>query len=402
MRPADFRPVLRPLLVTLLIQALVSGAAFSVPVLAPALAPAFEVPASWSGYYVAVVYLGATVASAATFQLLRRAGALGVTAMAALLTGLGLAALAPGLLLPAVLGALVAGLGYGLTNPAASEILARATPADGRALVFSLKQTGVPLGGMLAGALVPWLLEATGWQATLLIVAGACLVASVLVLTPGIRIDNPRPQVGGAGAAGAVRLVLGHRDLRRLAFASFGLAAMQLCVTAALVAHLVETAGYTLPAAGLLFALAQGAGVAGRILWGMVADITGSARRTFLLLCCGITAGAWALAFLDAGWPGWLVALLCLLVGGTSLAWNGVYIAEIVRLAPPQGAGAATGGALMFTYAGVVVGPPLFSLMAGLAGSYAAAYGSISLLTIMSIALTLRTAEHAPGTRRSA
>ncbi|MDX6750587.1 MFS transporter [Geminicoccaceae bacterium 1502E] len=401
MRPADLRPVFRPLLVTLLIQALVSGAAFSVPVLAPALAAAFEVPASWSGYYVAVVYLGATLASAAAFPLLRRSGALGVTAMASLLTGLGLAALAPGLLVPAMAGALVAGLGYGLTNPAASEILARGTEPRIRAVVFSLKQTGVPLGGMLAGATVPRLLEAAGWQATLLIVAGICLLAAALLFAPGIRIANVRPQhEGNTGAVGALRLVLGSPGLRLLAFASFGLAAMQLCVTAALVAHLVETVGFSLLDAGLLFALAQGAGVLGRILWGVVADLIGSAQRTFTLLCVAITLCAWALALLDPGWPGWLVALVCIATGGTALAWNGVYIAEIVRLAPPHGAGAATGGALIFTYAGVVVGPPLFSVAADLAGTYAAAYGLVSLLTLGSVALTLRVNENGPARHR--
>src|SRR5690606_19076975 len=55
------------------------------------------------------------------------------------------------ILLPA---AIVLGLAYGPATPASSQILARLTPARLLNVVFSIKQTGVPLGGIIAGSIV--------------------------------------------------------------------------------------------------------------------------------------------------------------------------------------------------------------------------------------------------------
>src|SRR5690606_15909389 len=69
------------------------------------------------------------------------------------------------------LGALLIGLGYGPITPASSHLLARTTPAHRMSFVFSIKQTGVPLGGALAGIVVPNLAALAGWQWAFLAVA---------------------------------------------------------------------------------------------------------------------------------------------------------------------------------------------------------------------------------------
>ena len=47
------------------------------------------------------------------------------------------------------------GSGYGPITPASSQVLARTAPPSRMALTFSIKQTGVPAGAALAGALLP-------------------------------------------------------------------------------------------------------------------------------------------------------------------------------------------------------------------------------------------------------
>ena len=59
----------------------------------------------------------------------------------------------------------VIGLGYGPITPASSQVLARTTPPARMALTFSIKQTGVPAGAALAGAVLPALALAVGWRA---------------------------------------------------------------------------------------------------------------------------------------------------------------------------------------------------------------------------------------------
>src|ERR1700722_10900816 len=77
-----------------------------------------------------------------------------------------------------ILAALILGLGYGPVTPASSHILVRQSPVGRRALIFSIKQTGVPLGGVLAGIIVPILVLSLGWRASALAVGAAGLAVA--------------------------------------------------------------------------------------------------------------------------------------------------------------------------------------------------------------------------------
>jgi hypothetical protein len=78
-------------------------------------------------------------------------------------------------------------------------------------LVFSLKQTGVPLGGVLADAIVPGLMLWAGWRAGLLATAAANLVCALAAqpLRPELDADrDPAQRLALGNLARPVRLVL--------------------------------------------------------------------------------------------------------------------------------------------------------------------------------------------------
>jgi hypothetical protein len=60
---------------------------------------------------------------------------------------------------------------------------------------------------------------------------------------------------------------------------------------------------------------------------------------------------------------GWLLGLMCFLFGLTSAGWNGVFLAEVARLAGGEIA-RVTGGVLVIAYAGLILGPLAFSMIA--------------------------------------
>jgi predicted MFS family arabinose efflux permease len=384
------RTVALPLAVTLAVQAVMSLAALAVPVAAPRMAADLGVPPSFAGHYVALLYLGAVGATLAARRLIGGLGPMGASLLALGLAASGLALLPQGPLPVLAIGTLVMGLGYGLTTPASSEILHARTPRGARAFVFSLKQTGVPLGGVVAGVVVPPLLGALGWRATLTVVAGLCLVMALAFAPLRQGLDGlPRHDPVGRRRS-PLRLVLADRRLSRLAVASFGFSAMQLCLVTFLVAYLVGEVGLSLVTAGLLFALTQTAGIAGRIAWGWIADRLLAPRTTLVLMAATMALCSALTALVGPGWPIAPLALLLIAFGGSAIAWNGVFLAEVARLAPDGEAAAATGGALTFTYAGVVAGPPLFALVVELAGGYGAAYLSAALLALVSLWLVAR------------
>ncbi|MGH7226714.1 MAG: MFS transporter, partial [Gemmataceae bacterium] len=69
-------------------------------------------------------------------------------------------------------------------------------------------------------------------------------------------------------------------------------------------------------------------------------------------------------------WPLPLVLIVAAALGAVALGWNGVFLAEVARLAPPGGTGTATGGALALTFIGALIGPPLFGAIVGATDSY--------------------------------
>jgi predicted MFS family arabinose efflux permease len=276
-----------------------------------------------------------------------------------------------------VVGAIFLGAGYGPVTPASSHILARSTPPERLSLVFSLKQTGVPLGGALAGAVVPALVLWGGWRAAALAVAGACLATLAFAQPLRAALDtdrDPTRRLMASSLAGPLRYTLGDPLLRRLAFCSFFFAALQLCLITFLVTHLTLNVGISLVEAGLMLAAAQAGGVVARVGWGVIADRWGRPMRLLGLVAIAMGAAAVATGQFTSQWPLAAVALACAAFGATAIGWNGVYLAQVARLAPPGKAGDATGGSLVFTYAGVLFGPPAFTLLVGGGVSYASAY----------------------------
>jgi len=361
-------------------------AVLTVPAMAPAMAESLRVSPTLIGTYVAIVYIGAMVASLLAGPLVLRYGAIRVSQVGLLLCAAGLALLgiAPGLLSTA-LGALLVGLGYGPITPASSHLLARTTPAHRISLVFSVKQTGVPLGGAMAGALVPALLLAGGVEAALLAVAAGNLVCAVISQPLRRALDadrEPGRALTFTSLLGPIRLVLSHVELRRLAGYSCVFAMVQLCLASYLVTYLHSTIGYSLVASGAVLSATQVGGVVGRIAWGYVADRWLSPRHMLAVLAALMALCTIATALLPTGAALVVVLVLMTAFGASGTGWNGVYLAEVSRLVPPGQASAATGGALAITFFGVVLGPVLFAALSGAFGSYRAGYLALALPVI--------------------
>jgi MFS family permease len=364
------------LIATLAIQALVAMAVLTPPVFATLAAPEIGVNAHAIGLYTSLVYAAACLSAAASGGPLRRYGAIRLSQLCLVLCAAGLA-LAATASLPLVLGgALVLGLGYGPVTPASSHLLIRQTPPERRALVFSIKQTGVPVGGALAGLLVPALVVALGWKGAALAAAALNLGAALAVqpLRRALDSDADPTARGERGVLTAIRLVLAEPRLRRLALASLAFSAMQLCFSAFVVTFLSERVGLTLIAAGAVMATAQAAAIGGRILWGWVADRFVATRQLLGALGLVMAASAAAPSLVMPGWPIAAIAAVTATLGASGLGWNGIYLAEVATLAPAGKAGMVTGGALSLTFLGIVVGPALFSAVVGASGSYRLAF----------------------------
>jgi MFS family permease len=358
------------------------GVFLAVPVLAPAIAAEVGIPAALAGVHTALVYAGALVSGPLAGAFIRRYGGIRVLQAGLVVCGAAVAVAAVGHPVALALSALLGGLGHGPVTPAGSHLLAQKAPPRRRALIFSLKQCGVPAGAMLIAAATPAIAAVWGWRAGILAVA-AFLAAAAFVLQPlrgALDAERDRTaRMGSLGAAwatalGSLRILRDVPVLRRMTVMSAMYGISQFCFSSFFVVFQVEALGVPLTEAGLRLAMAQAAGVGGRVLWGLLADRVGSGP-VLTGLGLGAAASGAALLLAGPGWPGFILTLAGMGMGATAIGWNGVFLAETARLAPPGQVGAATAAAGFVFGACMLVGPPAFTAMVQATGGYAVGFG---------------------------
>ncbi len=381
------------LVATLAVQSLVAMSLLTLPVVAPLVADSLDVSATLLGTYIGIAYLAAMTASLLSGGVVRRYGAIRTSQIGLLLCAIGLGLSAIPYVACTALGALFVGLGYGPITPASSHLLIRSTAPERLSFVFSLKQTGVPLGGVLAAAIVPGLAELSNWQSAVVAVALSSLVCAIWIQPLGQSLDADKDSQQklsfGNGFLEPLRLVFALPGLKALAGVSLLFSITQLSVMTYIVTCLHQDMGVDLVSAGLLAALAQVAGVWGRIQWGYMSDRGLGPIRSLAMIACIIAACSLLLP-LSTAWPLWLLALLLFTYGFCSIGWNGVYLAEVARQAPAGRASMATGGTLSITFLGNVLGPPAFGAIAGYLGSYTQAYAFLTVPAILSLLIMWR------------
>jgi len=378
--------------VTTLVQAASSAAVLGPAVAAPRLLERLQLGTAAVGLFVALVYLGAMVATQVGAYGVRRWGPIRASQLALLCSALGLALAAAPSVWVAALGAIVIGLGYGPITPASSQMLARTTAPRHYSLVFSIKQTGVPLGGVIAGLMVPPLASLSPWgpwawfssgTGALWGMAALCLVAALTALPLAAALDRERdtacPWPTWRQMLQPAVFVATHRVLRLVALCSFIFSMVQVSLTSYMVSYLNTDLRWTLAAAGAALSASAVAGVIGRVLWGVVADRWTGPRRMLLALTVGMAACGLLMPLLAPATPGAVVVTLLCVYGATAVGWNGVYLATVAQLVPQGQAALATAGSLFFTFFGVVIGPPIFGVVGTAFGTLGPAFAVLAL-----------------------
>ena len=292
------------------------------------------------------------------------------------------------------------GVGYALVNPATGRAVLFLFPQTLRATAMGIKQSGVPLGGLVAAA-VGALAVVLGWQGVLWLIAAvtAVLAATCIFL----------PDEGGHGDALSVRrafadlgTVLRNRNLTLLIILGGGYNMAQSAFFTYLTLFLRDVAQASLPVASLCLGLAHGGSVIGRVSWGMVSDRLFGGRRKVVIVLIGLT-GAAALSAMPAAGLGPVLAVgapLAIVCGLTIAAYGGLFQTAVVETADRRLAGAAIGYHLSFVSISQIVGLPAFGAVVDWSGDYTTGWLTFAGLLLLSTLLMARFFEERINQRR--
>jgi MFS family permease len=288
-----------------------------------------------------------------------------------------LAAASPLALLFPVL--VLAGVAVSAGTPAGGRLVLLAFPPERRGLALGIRQTGIPLGGLLAAALLPWVAHTAGWRWSLVVAAAAASLALVpLALTRVERVEEPlladTPPLPGPAR---------NRNVVLLTIWSCLIVSGQYAVLAFFALDVHTRAGLSIATGSLLVALANGTGIAGRIGWGAISDhaLARAGRKPLLLVLTATgLAGALLLLATPHSAPIWMLVAVAAFAGVGLIGYQGLWITMIAEAAGPQRVGAATGFAVSFTTVSIALSPPLYGAVADAAGSYRAIWAALSVV----------------------
>lgn len=390
---------------TTLVQAFCSAAMLAVPTLAPQLAESLDLPIALIGLQMSVLYGIAMLVSAQAGAWVKRKGGCRISQHAMLLVVLGCLMIAGSSPLTLLLGTVALGLSYGLTNPAAAHLLTRFTTPHRRNMVFSIKQTGVPLGGMIAGICAPPFAHRFGWQWAFVGLALLAGLTSIVLQRWRTGWDDDRRPGHRSGGFSSLKVLHSSPPTLWLGLTGCCLAAGQLSLLTYLVAYMVEDLLITLVTAGLVMSAVHFAGVCGRIAWGAIADKVGSSLVVLSCLAVAMAGLFMSTTLIDADWPRWIMVTVFVALGATAVGWNGVFLAAVAQRNAPDTVSDATGAVLVLTYLGVLIGPSSFALVLSTTGSFGLSFllpAAFSVLALVCLALCGRaTVRHELRTTRA-
>jgi len=297
-----------------------------------------------------------------------------------------------------LLSCLVLGLGNGIQNPAGSAAVMRWFPQSQRGVAMGVRQTGVPLGGILAASVAPALAVAYGWRTAY--VGGGLLAFVGAVFIFAAYYDPPRQSEAGTLPIRSLREISRDRRLWWLSLIFNCQLFTQSAVTTYFVLFLHEALDTSVVGAAAFLALINGVAMVGRIGWGLLSDrhLQGR-RRPVLRIIVGLTiCSTLCAALLPHHAPSVLVAGLAILFGISAFSWTGILGTLIIETAGRESAGSAISLVQVLATPASLLGPPLFGFLTDHSGSYRVAWVTLAVIGSLSLVALRQVREDAGET----
>ncbi len=330
----------------------------------------FDLSGVQTGLLVTAVGLAPLVALLPTGRLLdRRSERLIITGGALLLAaGAAVAALSESyVIVLAVL--LIGGTGYSASQPGGSKVVAAWFPPHQRGLAMGIRQTGLPLGGALAAAILPAVADQSDWRAALLVAAAVATLSGIVfglayrppaVITYA-SVPGFRSELGG---------LLRMKPVRMAMQSGLAMVSIQFVIISYLMLYLRDVHDIPLTRGAWMLFGVQSAGVAGRVVLAAWSDRVSNRMLPVVLAAGAAALGAVIFGLTGAGPSFPILLILSIVAGFFAFGWYGPWVVFVAEAAPGHAVGMTLALAMTANQLGIVLAPPLFGLLLDLTGGY--------------------------------
>ncbi len=353
--------------------------------LIPFFEESFHLPKSQLGLIVTVLMLGSTLFTSTAGLAVDRFGDKTVVLIAGIVMGLALVVAAFEVRFWwLLLWLFVYGVGYAAVTPAGSHAILFFFDPRSRGTAMGIRQTGVPLGGVVGAILLPSLAATHGYTAALAAAGIVCLVTSVIA---AVAYREPIQLRGERASARALFEGMLRIGLEKPLLLVVGVSVVLICVQVALMGFLPLTyaraAGFSTLIVAVMFGASQVAAVIGRLAWGWISDRLFGGNR---LLPMGLTCIFSAVAAIGVGSlhsPNVLTATLAACVlGFAGEGWVGLSVIAMAEIGGEEHSGSALGFGLTLIFVAAMISAPIFGVVIDNFGYRVAWYGLAALSLI--------------------
>ncbi|MCP2337277.1 MFS transporter [Actinomadura rupiterrae] len=283
---------------------------------------------------------------------------------------------------------LVVGAGYSTAQPGGSKSVAAWFEPSQRGFAMGIRQAGLPLGGAIAAASLPWIGARYGLSATLVTGGIVALVGAAVFM--GLYRQPPE---GNAAPRQAIKLrdrvaMMREPVMLKIVLSGTALISVQVSLDLLIVLHLHERASFSAGAAALALVGAQFAGAAGRVGLAAASDRTRAGRYVTVMVCMAAVVAGTAVLTTPLGRDPVAACLIFGWLGFFGFGWYGPWVAYVAESAPPDRTGFALGLAMAANQVFIVVVPPAIGLFRDLAHGFSPVWTLLAAVTAVALGVT--------------
>lgn len=289
---------------------------------------------------------------------------------------------------------IVVGAGYSTAQPGGSKSVSSWFPKSQLGFAMGIRQAGLPLGGALSAAVLPYIATRWGWQYSFL-VGGLVALFGAITFLSFYRSANPNKPPPVKSDKKKLKTILASRmsmlsdpAMKNIMFSGVSLISVQYGILIFTALYLYDLLDLSITAAATLLLIAQGAGVAGRIILAAWSDRCKFGRYFPVLICMlAVILGLIVLVWSPLR-SFWMLSILVSWLGFFGFGWYGPWVAYVADSAPSDKTGFALGLAMAINQVAIVIMPPALGLLKDVTHSYLPGWSILIAMTLTALLCT--------------
>lgn len=281
------------------------------------------------------------------------------------------------------------GIFYSTAQPGGSKVIMKWFPKTLRGLAMGIRQAGIPIGGAMAGAIIPVVSIKYGWPSAVYVLSGLCIIGGLLFFIfyrePSLH-EAPslaEPQVKSFRKQ--LQEIMKNKALYPVFFTGICMVSLQMVIVGHLTIFLAHNASLSPMLAGQIFSVSLFFGMLGRIILAAISDYfyKGNRRKPLLFSVLAAFASVFIFTMNIHTLPLWSLFLLSGWLGFFGIGWYSLFIVEVAEKSLADSVGVTVSFALTLNQFAIILAPPVFGFIVDLKG-YTLAWLSIAFLLLLS------------------